>query len=176
MEYFEYVLQFHHQSIELLLSRVPDQFLPHTRVENQRDIHSYTARLGHVDVAKLIPFQVKPQLMSSNLMACFGHKPMAIDSISATLYPSHFLSRKLVMSCHHYTGYLIVLDGRSSTLKEVLFLILPGKTPSKINLLTKNYLVRYWFSCEWPDYVAGSNGLYGTINIAIYLKIRHLSN
>lgn len=118
VEYFECVLQSHHQSTELLLSSAPDQFLPHTWVENSWvDIHSYTARLGHVDLAEFIPLQGKPQLMSSNFMACFGHKHMAIDSISATLYPNHFQSRKLVMSHHHCTGYrhspvyLIVLDG-----------------------------------------------------------------
>lgn len=43
----------------------------------------------------IIPLQVKPQPVSSNLKACLGHRQMAIDSIRGALHSDYWLqSRK----------------------------------------------------------------------------------
>lgn len=161
----------HHRVAEYLTSLL--------HIENQKDINYCTVYLGHVDLVELIPFLVKPQLLSSNLQTCFGHGLVPVDSISGTLHPDHWLQWYITSlnasvarepSLLLCARRLLILQECSSTFWHLVFFFILLAT-----FFAKKAWCGNWFSCQWSNHAAGTIMFHDTSSV-ISNRVHYILN
>lgn len=143
-----------------------DQFPSHIWIGNQRDIHSCTSYLVQVDLTDPMHLQVKTQLISSNLKSCFGHGPLAVNSIRGILCLGcwfQFLKTFPAMPClhsntciHSYGTQSILLCWPCKKFHLPFHKFWFNPAGCLVTFLIRKVWWRNWFSCWWPKYMAGN--------------------